>query len=75
MINLTKYSQLVTVNITLLFREFLEYLVQLEYSDSVENLLEGVFQRAFFDEFIYYLAKKKMFSPSIINHIKDELMD
>jgi hypothetical protein len=48
---------------------------QVSKSDSAEKHLEGVFQRTFFDKFIYYLAKKKIVSSSIINHIKDELID
>lgn len=67
-------TRLVTINITTLFREFLDYLVEIGFSDTIDNLLEGVFQRAFFDEFIYFLAKRKKVSSSIIGHIKDELM-
>lgn len=67
-------SRMTTLDVTVIFKEFLEYLVQLNYSDSLGNLLEGVFQRAFFNEFVYYLAKRKLTSDSFIDHIKDEMM-
>jgi hypothetical protein len=63
-----------TITLTIVFKDFLDYLVRMGYSDSIENLLEGVFQRAFFDEYVYYLAKRKLTSNSIVDHIKDELM-
>ncbi|MFX1512590.1 MAG: hypothetical protein ACFFCQ_08385 [Promethearchaeota archaeon] len=65
-----------SIQISLLFFEFLEYLVQIGYSDSIENLVEGVFQRAFFDEWVSFLAKRKLTGlPTTIEHIKEELMD
>ena len=64
------------IHVTLLLREFLDYLVQIGYSDSIENLIEGVFQRAFFDEWVDYLAKRKLTGiPSTIEYIKEELME
>jgi len=72
---MTEKDRIASVNITLLFREFLDYLVTIGYSDSVENLVEGVFQRAFFDEWTDYLAKRKLYGDTpLVNHIKDELM-
>jgi hypothetical protein len=70
---MSKNSSSISIKIPILFKDFLEYLVKHGYSDSKENLLIGVFQRAFLDEYIYFLAKRKMEPNSIVNHIKDQL--
>ena len=67
-------SSSISIKVPVPFKEFLDYLVKFGYSDSRENLLVGVFQRAFLDDYIYFLAKKKLETNSIVNHIKDELM-
>ncbi len=72
---MTHKQQQLSIRVSTLFYEFLNYLVQLGYSDSIENIVEGVFQRAFFEEWIDYLAKRKLTGlQSTVDYIKEELL-
>lgn len=67
----------VELKISPVFKDFLEFLTLKYKSESVQNLLEGVFQRAFFDDWIEYLGYRKKLDTdtSVIKHIKKELFN
>lgn len=57
-----------------MFLEFIDYLIQLDYGEERGGFIEGVMQRAFFDEWVKFLAYKKD-QPSPFESIKDSLLD
>lgn len=75
MVNHTQRPE--TIVATVLFKEFLEHLVDLGYSTTVEDLVEGVFQRAFFEEWMEFLTIKKTGGArkSVLGYIKEEFLE
>ncbi|MHA1972760.1 MAG: hypothetical protein ACTSW1_07200 [Candidatus Hodarchaeales archaeon] len=63
-----------TIEFNKTFLEFIDYLIQLGYGEEPSGFIQGVFQRAFFDEWIKFLGfKKQLGSP--FKHIKEELLE
>lgn len=57
-----------------IFIEFLDYLIQQGYGEERVGFIEGVFQRAFFDDWIKFLAyQREVKGPFSI--ISEELLD
>ncbi|NHJ01516.1 MAG: hypothetical protein EAX86_05205 [Candidatus Heimdallarchaeota archaeon] len=56
------------------FLEFLHYLLQLGYGEERIGFIEGVFQRAFFDERVKLPAWQREIKGSF-SKIKSELLD
>ena len=57
-----------------IFIEFLDYLIQLGYGEERSGFIEGVMQRAFFDDWVKFLAYQRETSgPFAI--IKKDLLD
>ncbi|MHA1995740.1 MAG: hypothetical protein ACW97Z_14430 [Candidatus Hodarchaeales archaeon] len=49
----------VTLEFNEIFIEFLDYLIQQGYGEERTGFLEGVIQRAFFDDWIKFLAYQR----------------
>jgi len=63
-----------TLKFNFLFVEFLDYLIQLGYGEERTGFIEGVFQRAFFDEWVEFLAWQREIKGPFA-YIKAELFD
>ena len=57
-----------------LFLDFLDYLLQLGYGEERTGFIEGVIQRAFFDDWVKFLAFRKQLDGPFTK-IKTELLD
>ncbi len=57
-----------------IFLEFLDYLIQVGYGEERSGFIEGIVQRAFFDDWIKFLAyQRKIRGP--FETIKKDLLD
>lgn len=63
-----------TIKFNPLFLEFLDYLIQLGYGEERSGFIEGLFQRAFFDDWVKFLAWQREIKGPFAN-IKAELFD
>ena len=63
-----------TIKFNPLFFEFLDYLIKLGYGEELSGFIGGLFQRAFFDDWIKFLVWQKEIKGPFIN-IKAELFD
>ncbi len=64
----------VSIEFNEIFIEFLDYLIQQGYGENRTGFLEGVIQRAFFDDWIKFLAyQREIKGPFSI--ISEDLLD
>ena len=64
----------VTLEFNEIFIEFIEYLIQQGYGEERIGFIEGVIQRAFFDDWIKFLAyQREVKGPFSI--ISEEILD
>ncbi len=63
-----------TLEFNTLFIEFLDYLIQLGYGEERTGFIEGVIQRAFFDDWVKFLAWQNEISGPFAN-IKKQLFE